>query len=263
VNRLQKLVALLNAVRHDALYFCPLADAIRMIPWRRARAARRLVAVRPYALNGHPVWVRLGTTDDQTLRNALLKRYHLPYEPLGPQPCICDLGSNVGYTVAHMAIAYPSARIFGVEMDADNFALAQWNTAGLNGCTLLHAAVAATTGEISYRKGGGEDGYSVALDRPAADGAPEVRVEAVSPSDLLERLALDVVDYVKMDIEGEEMRLLDPAADLAWLTRVRQFGIEVHTGDHGIAALVAVLQDHGFEAQRDDRHWAAVRATRR
>jgi len=134
VRPLRKLRSLLRAVHHDTEWLS-VADAIRIIPWRSARASHRCVRVHPRVL-GHPVWVRIGTTDYQTLRNTVVSQYHLPLQPLavdslqlGAKPVILDLGANAGYTVAHFAAVYPTARIVGVEMDAENVRLAQRNTA--------------------------------------------------------------------------------------------------------------------------------------
>ena len=223
---------------------------------------RRLVPLRVSTLGGRRVFARPRTADAATLASVYRDRYHLPPRELPAAPVILDLGCNCGYTIVHYKHLYPDARVVGVEMDADNVAVAQRNVDGLPGVDLVHAAVSARDGVVSYDTGVGEDAYRVAPAAPGEAGRVTT-VPAVSPASLLRRFGLTRVDFAKIDIEGEEAGLFDAAGDLAWLDAVHSLNLEVHAEQPAFGPLLDTLTRRGFTAWKDDHHWSAIMAVRR
>lgn len=228
--------------------------------WKLARGGYRGQGprtVRLRALGGSAVECRPGTTDADTVWSTFCGLYHLPFVPVRSGGSILDLGANIGLTTADLKTRYPTARVVAVEMDEDNVAAARRNLSrlGLN-CELIHAAVWTWDGEVAYG-GPAEDAFSVAGasgTAPASRTAPAVTLET-----LFDRLRLDRVDFVKMDVEGAERQLLQRPAQ--WLSRVGAMHVEVHAPDN-VEAVAAFLRSAGFESSRDERHWSAVRAWR-
>ncbi len=140
---------------------------------------------------------------------------------------IWDLGSNVGYTVAHLAHLFPGARIVGVELDVDNAAVARLNIAPWSDrCDLIHAAVWTEDGTLGYRRVAGQEyGLRVA---PLMDAIsePNATAPAISLNTLLLREPSRQIDYVKMDIEGAESRVLRENTE--WAASVRAIKVEIH-----------------------------------
>ena len=128
---------------------------------------------------------------------------------------ILDLGANIGMTMAHLAVLYPSARIVGVELDAENAALCRENLRPwADRCTIVEAAAWTADGAVRYeRRRGYEQGFHVTSESGNAT-AP-----AISLNTLLARHGWDQVDFVKMDIEGAEQQVLRRATQ--WAERVR------------------------------------------
>lgn len=179
-----------------------------------------LVALRLRCLNGGALSVRPGTMDPITLWDAFFHAYHLPSFPLIEPQVILDLGANAGYTAASFAAHYPTAKVIALELDADNAAICTRNlTQFRDRCHVVHAGVWIERGIVSY-DGGNVHDYSIGS-RDASKTAPAITVD-----DLLRRFHLTTVDYMKMDIEGAEARILDPSA--AWLAHVKSLSIEVH-----------------------------------
>src|SRR5271169_4138136 len=102
---------------------------------RPAPPSQKLTSLRIRPLGGRPVAVRNGTTDFATLRTTFKQRYHRPFGRLPEHCIILDLGCNVGYTVLDHAYQYPKSWVIGVELDADNFRLAQKNTCTVKNVT--------------------------------------------------------------------------------------------------------------------------------
>lgn len=167
---------------------------------------------------------------------------------------IWDLGANIGLTMADFAFCFPNARILGVELDADNVALARHNVAAwADRCELLHAAVWSSDGEVHYRGWpGGTSNYQVT---DAVEGAP---VRAVSLATLLREYG-GPVDYLKVDVEGAERELLQDGT--GWADDVRCLKVELH-GDYTVDDCQADLHRLGYATRPDPRHWACVIAVR-
>ena len=78
-------------------------------------------------LGGREVLVRPGTSDADTVWGTFARGYHLPPPEVGTPRTIWDLGANIGLTMAHFACVFPGSRVIGVELDAENAALAHHN----------------------------------------------------------------------------------------------------------------------------------------
>jgi FkbM family methyltransferase len=226
----------------DVARYARLRRAYGRSPASAARGAPEPLHVR--ALGGLPVLCR-ASQDVWTFKHTFLAQFHLPPVALPDRATIVDLGSNVGYTVAHLAYRHPTARVIGVEMDAANFALARANTAAFGDRVhLVHAAVWTHDGEIAYG-GDADDAFAV------SGAAGPRRAPARRLDSLLDELGIDRVDYLKMDIEGAEAAILGEPAP--WLDRVRAMKIEVHP-PATLASLRAALEPAGFRCTRDTKH---------
>jgi FkbM family methyltransferase len=209
-----------------------------------------------------PLVVRIKTSDYITLRTTFSQKYHLPHKKLSDNPTILDLGCNVGYTILHFAYNYPNSRIIGVEMDCDNFKLAQRNTSYIKNCVLLNRAISISNGVVSYSNAAREDAYQITHERKVTS-EEEIKVKSVTINSIIQQLNLKYIDYVKMDIEGEEVRIFDEhLSDLSWLNIVGMLNIEVHTSLLDIKRIIAILKNHNFDAWKDDHHWSSIRAIR-
>ena len=183
--------------------------------------------------------------DVWTFKYTFLSQFHLPPVVLRDHATILDLGSNVGYTAAHLAHVFPTARVIGVEMDAANFALAERNTAAFGDRVhLVRAAVWTHDGEIAYT-GEDDDAFTV-----SGDGGTR-RAPSVCMATLLDVHGVERVDYVKMDIEGAEAAVV--AEPAPWLDRVHSMKIEVHP-PATLESMRRVLEPRGFTCSVDAAH---------
>jgi FkbM family methyltransferase len=224
---------------------------------RRRRGGRVQVRLRP--LHGARVLLRPGTSDAAVVQNTFAGGYHLPPTDarLSVEPRILDLGSNIGLTVAHFAVLYPTARILGVEMDADNAKLALHNTEPWQDrCQIVNSAAWHSDGEVRYRRTAGrEAGFQIV---EGADSQTGRSARAVSMDNLIAELAAGDtgIDYVKMDIEGAEEQVL--RINTSWAERVHSIKVELHRDAYSFDACRADLEALGFRTRVDDRHWATV-----
>ncbi len=234
----------------------------RHLSWTRLAAPTdpaTLVPLRVSELQGETIWCRSGLADLGVVYDTFAGRYHLPPEEAQPVRTILDLGANIGLTATHVAALYPEARILAVELDRANCELARRNTARFRErVEVLHGAVWHEPGEVRY---GGlrESGYAI-----GEAGGVERRAPALTVGQLIDRLGVDEVDYVKMDIEGAEREVL--ADGTAWLGRVRTIKVEVHPDKasflYRLGDAIEDLRRHGFFCRPDSHHHACVVAFR-
>ncbi len=213
-----------------------------------------LIPLRVNDLGGETIWCRSGLADLGVVYDTFVGRYHLPPEEAGPVRTILDLGANIGLTAAHFAVLFPEARVLGAELDRENCELARRNTARFGDRVhILHGAVWHEPGEVSYG-GRRESGFAI-----GAAGANSRRAPAFTVAQLIDRLGVSEVDYVKMDVEGAEREVL---AEGAWLAQVRAIKIEVHPEKasflYTVGDCIEDLRRQGFRCRPDPRHHACV-----
>ena len=251
VVRFVRLLALLQGPS-DRARLLGVKLALRVPAFRR-RAGDRPLSLRLRPLRGASFQIRPARQDLATLIHAFIEGQHLPPADVANRDLvvICELGANVGASVAALAARYEAATVLGVEPDPGNAALARANTRAFGErCSILELAV--WDRECSLELAGPA---TDALAARPVEGEPTVgttRVRAVTLDALLTAALPDrEIDYLHMCIEGSEQRVL--AAGGAWAERVHSIRVELypHLG-FGAAECIAALERLGFRAWAED-----------
>ncbi|MBA2429196.1 MAG: FkbM family methyltransferase, partial [Thermoleophilaceae bacterium] len=120
-------------------------------------------------------------------------------------------------------------------------------------CSLVEGAVWPEDGELEYH-GWSANTSSFRVTDDADSTALVRHARAVSLASLVEEAG--AVDYVKMDIEGAEARVLTERTE--WAPAVRTIKVEVHP-PYTVEGCARDLEALGFSTRRDRRHsWAVV-----
>jgi len=143
--------------------------------------------------------------------------YH--FESTRDNPLVIDGGGNIGMSILYFKHTYPEARIIGFEPDQNIFEILKENVSrnGLEDVTLIDAGLGAKDGTTTFHadnKAGGQfaDG----------DGSMTVRVERLST------YIHEPVDFLKLNIEGQELPVLRELETAGKLRNVREMVIEYH-----------------------------------
>jgi FkbM family methyltransferase len=190
-----------------------------------------------------------GVTDQHVCRDMFRLGDWRP--PLDFEPeTILDLGAYAGYSTFCLAMAYPDADICAVEPDPGNYDMLVENTAALNVRT-WNVAVGGTPGRAALQTKVAEN------QRWLIDGN-DVRVVTLPQVITHFWGKRQVVDYVKMDIEGSERAVL--AKGRAWKLRVRMVKVELHKedGTHLVPETATddaywTLRNLGYLVERDSQ----------
>lgn len=155
-------------------------------------------------------------------------------------PVIIDGGSNIGVSILYFKRLYPAARIIAFEPDPEIFKILQENVTvnGLDGVELINAGLGSEAGVARFVADHGAGG------RVADDiGDVEVKIVPLSAS------ITDTVDFLKLNIEGEELPVLTELETSGALCYVQQLVLEYHgwaNGEQRLGAILELLSRHGF-----------------
>ena len=154
------------------------------------------------------------------------------------QPRIIDCGANVGLSVLNFRRQHPEARITAFEPDPVIFAVLTKNvlSAGFADVDLIQSAVWDKNGTLSFSREGADAGR---LDESGSDLTVETRA--------LSEYLQSRVDFLKMDIEGAEVRVLQSCRSN--LRNVQRLFVEYHSfadKPQELSELLALLKETGF-----------------
>ncbi|HKQ29732.1 MAG TPA: FkbM family methyltransferase [Burkholderiales bacterium] len=199
---------------------------------------------------------RLRTGQTVTMRGSvrstlneiyLHKVYDVPGVDFNKCRRVFDLGANMGLFALYVAAQAPQAEIDCVEASSANFPLLQQNlSANSERAHAYRMAVSTTCGPRRFSLAGGAGEYR--LDSLASEHF-EI-VECVDLAGIFAMTGADVCDFLKMDIEGEELPLL-METPLHVLRRVRAMAMEWHYPELRLEPVQARLVNAGFETWID------------
>lgn len=228
------------------------SDMVRYYGCRHRPFLRGEVELHPKEIS-HSVICRPRTSDSAALWGAFGEKFHRPPVELPLHAVIMDLGANVGYTAVDLANLFPTARIIAVEMDDGNAEIARRNLERFGArCVLVHAAVWVREGVVAY---GGREEWARSIGSPGSSDENLRTAPATTIPLLLDRLEVERVDYVKMDIEGAEKDVLADAP--SWLEHVACIKVEVHP-PASMSKCATSLSESGFDVSIGTRHGATL-----
>lgn len=144
-----------------------------------------------------------------------------------PGQTVLDLGAYAGDSTYHLSKAVgPKGRVLAVEPDPINLQALQLNLRdhSLTNVQVEAAAITDCDGHVAFQ---GEGSMGSGLAEMSTRSGHEITVPAFSLPTLLARHRLERVDFIKMDIEGAELRVLKGNAGLLRTLRPRMV-IEPH-----------------------------------
>ena len=158
-------------------------------------------------------------------------------------PLIIDAGANVGMGSLYFKQCYPKARLVCFEPDPEVFLALSQNarTYGWSDCELIRAALWKQEGNVEFMAEGADSG---AVDfGQGCDGKRYI----VPTKRLSGWLTGETVDFLKIDIEGAEVEVLDECSE--HLSAVQRIFVEYHSFSgrpQRLGEMFDILEHAGF-----------------
>jgi FkbM family methyltransferase len=216
----------------------------------KSRALERVkcIGVMPPGFS-HPLYLRLRSSDVTLFRSILVD---LAYEwPIGTTPSvIVDAGANIGFTSVFFARKYPGSKIIAIEPEASNFKILTRNTRPYTNIVPIRAALWRETKPLGVVDPGLGNWAFQTDDNVKVAGRGTV--QGVTMKQILDDMALDHVDILKVDIEGAEKEVFENSAE--WIDRVDAIVIEIHDDlKNGCRdAVYGAVQDFAIENRQSE-----------
>jgi FkbM family methyltransferase len=167
--------------------------------------------------------LRPNSTDFDTYEHVfVMKQYAIPvnFEPR----IIIDGGANIGMSAIYYALRYPKAKIISLEVSKENFELLKYNTRDFSNVKPFCKGLWNETGHLKIiDEGAGANSFQV----KRVDNAEINTIPAISIGDIMKEEGVDVLDIVKLDIEGAEKMVFENNFE-SWLPRTRLLIVELH-----------------------------------
>ena len=219
------------------------------------RAAQIMARYRGYPTFDHPVAVpmmgyRIVVPD--FVCAAILFREVFLEETYGfdsnvPDPRVVDCGAHMGMSTLYFKWRYPSARVETFEPDPSLFKILAANVAlnKLDDVSMHRAAVGSSDGHATlYTNNDFFAGQANSLlrDNLAGLAVTGVDVKTVRLSDFIS----EPVDFLKMDVEGAELAVVQELSQAGGLAQVRATALEFHhhisPGVDALGGLLTLLE---------------------
>ena len=167
------------------------------------------------------------------------------------RPLIVDCGSNIGLSVIYFKTLYPNSRIIAFEPGAETYSYFKDNILNnkIESVITHNVALSSQDGELDFYYDEEDIGSLTMSTKKERMGKNKRRVKSVP----LSRYIDTEVDFLKMDIEGAELEVIEEICKSGKISYVKQMIIEYH---HHISVkidefskLLNLLEEFGFGYQ--------------
>lgn len=172
--------------------------------------------------------------------------YH--FDSSSPRPRIIDGGSGIGMSMLYFKKIYPECDILCFEPDKGALSALRKNIAAqkLRNIRVIESGLSDRQGTASFERDGA-DGGRLSPDDALVESAANATVTI--STDCLSRHVTGPVDFLKLNIEGQECAVLRELRVAGKLPLIREMVIEYHgwpTGEQSLGEILTLLSDAGF-----------------
>lgn len=184
------------------------------------------------------------------LYREIFARQHYYFDARNDTPAILDCGANVGMASLYFKWLYPRARVQSFEPDPATFQLLKQNIARNKLDVEIHnCALWDENAEVNFFVDTRNPGMLLMSTDASRLNTHPIRVPARRLSDFIQ----GTVDFMKLDIEGAEHRVLSELEQSGKIRAIRQMVVEYHhrigQQKSRLAQFLAMLERAGFEYQ--------------
>jgi FkbM family methyltransferase len=159
---------------------------------------------------------------------------------------IIDAGSNIGLTSVYLSKYFPGSNFITVEPDTSNFESVSYNLEanGIKNVAKIKGGLWSKNTNLKivndFRD---QKDWSIRVEETNEDGD----LKAFSVNHLMKQNSFQIIDILKIDIEGSEKEVFTGAnADVSFLSKTKCIAIEIHDEFDCRAAINEILTHYNF-----------------
>lgn len=173
------------------------------------------------------VYLRENSSDEDLFR-VLIDEDEYGYISLTHKPSvIIDAGANIGLSSIYFMMKYPSAQIYAIEPEIENYNLLVKNVANYRNIIPINAALSPQSGKGKViDTGQGDLAYQISIDNDCLQDRIIGETLCFNIESFCANYKIEVIDLLKIDIEGMEKKIFE--SDCSWLANVNVLIIELH-----------------------------------
>jgi FkbM family methyltransferase len=166
-------------------------------------------------------------------------------------PYIIDCGSNIGMSIFYFKMLYPNSQILGFEPEEETFSCLEKNVKNnfMNSVVIHKVALSNKEGIIDFYYDPENVGSLNMSTKQKKMSKQNQKVKAI----LLSKHINKDVDFLKIDIEGSELEVLEELSNAGKLNYVSQMVIEYHhhieSESDIFSRMLRILEDAGYGYQ--------------
>ncbi len=165
------------------------------------------------------------------------------------KPIIFDCGSNIGVSLLYFKFLFPNSRVTCFEPDPRTFKLLKKNVKinKLKNVTLYNHALSDRNHVINFYISNAP-GSLIMSSYKERMAEVSVKVKAIKLSEIIKN---DHIDFIKMDIEGSEVKVLNDLVNKNKLSQIDELVIEYHhnISDTNVLSSFLTLLEHQYKYQ--------------
>lgn len=174
--------------------------------------------------------------------------YRSADEAINKATTIFDIGAHAGFFTLYAKAINPKAQIICVEPDENNIEAINQNLK-LNNMQskvkVIKGALVSEKGDYILEISKDSHNHKVVYKDQKKKGRSIIGYQLL---DLVAQLGVEVIDLLKMDIEGAEVGIIEAWNESDW-SALRNIVLEYHGGDRPKAKIEKILREHGFSVR--------------
>lgn len=200
--------------------------------------------------NGISIAVRAGTIDRKIINEVWIYGSYTPSDfSIEERDVVVDVGAHIGVFSLLASAFAKSGRIFAIEPVSENFRLLKRNIALNNLKNVIPVAAALSDKTGKEKISISEDSAKHSINRPLGSDRKKT-VRTISLKDFIRKNKISKIDFLKMDCEGCEHKVLLKSGRKI-LKMIKRISVESHNIDdnQNTSRLKKFLQNNGFKVR--------------
>ena len=178
--------------------------------------------------NGVKIKLRVNSTDLMAFTHVwLLHEYGRSGFEIRDTDIVIDIGAHIGLFALFSSQFCKNGKVYCFEPVKENFDLLESNLElnNIRNVVATNAAISTSTGVVTIYLNDDESGHSMYV-----TGSKQIQVKSLSLQDVFDSNKLEKCDFLKIDCEGEEYKIID-SLPTSYFDKINKMCVEYHFVD--------------------------------